>query len=121
MRVAATATAMALLAGAKMSVAQCSIVTPMQQAFARVMGALSRGEVVTYGEIAEEAGFPGRARAVGHFLARRGGDYAWWRVVRSDGRLVPGNEAEQRRLLRSEGVEVALTAVVGMRRRKPPR
>jgi methylated-DNA-protein-cysteine methyltransferase related protein len=30
----------------------------------------------------------------------------WWRVVRADGRLVPGNEAEQARRLRAEGLVV---------------
>src|SRR5688572_7982543 len=35
----------------------------------RVLLALRPGEVATYGEIAEEAGFPGAARAVGNVLA----------------------------------------------------
>ena len=30
----------------------------------------------------------------------------WWRVVNSEGRLVPGHETEQARRLRREGVEV---------------
>ena len=64
------------------------------------------GEVVTYGEVALEAGFPGRARAVGHFLAQHGGDHPWWRVVNASGRLVPGHEVRQAELLRREGVEV---------------
>jgi methylated-DNA-protein-cysteine methyltransferase-like protein len=66
---------------------------------------LRPGEVVTYGEVAEEAGFPGAGRAVGNFLAR-GEDVPWWRVVTSTGRLVPGHEAEHARRLRREGLEV---------------
>lgn len=73
----------------------------------RVAAALDRlepGEVVTYGDIAAEAGRPGAARAVGYFLARSGGIHPWWRVVTSTGRLVPGGEREQAARLRSEGV-----------------
>ncbi len=71
-----------------------------------VLAALQTGEVVTYGEVAMEAGFPGAARAVGTFLSRSGGEYPWWRVVAAGGRLAPGKEAEQARRLRAEGVVV---------------
>lgn len=71
-----------------------------------VLDALAPGEVVTYGEVATEAGFPGRSRAVGRLLATSDGAHAWWRVVTSTGRLVPGHEAEHARRLRAEGVEV---------------
>jgi methylated-DNA-protein-cysteine methyltransferase-like protein len=67
--------------------------------------ALQRGEVMTYGEVAEEAGYPGAARAVGNVMARSDG-LPWWRVVHANGGLVPGHEAEQARRLRAEGVEV---------------
>ena len=75
---------------------------------------LRPGEVVTYGELATEAGHPGAARAVGRHLATSDGEYAWWRVVRADGHLAPGKEAEQARRLRAEGVDV-----VGHRVRTP--
>jgi methylated-DNA-protein-cysteine methyltransferase-like protein len=61
---------------------------------------------VTYGEVAEEAGAPGAARAVGNLLARTD-DLPWWRVVHASGRLAPGHERTQARLLRAEGVDVA--------------
>jgi methylated-DNA-protein-cysteine methyltransferase related protein len=73
---------------------------------AAVLDALGPGDVVTYGEVAAEAGYPGRARAVGAFLAHCDGDHHWWRVVTSTGRLVPGYEAEHARRLKAEGVEV---------------
>lgn len=75
-----------------------------------VLLALAPGEVTTYGDVAEVAGYPRRARFVGHVLARSGGladDVPWWRVVNASGRLVPGHEAEQAQLLRAEGVTVA--------------
>jgi methylated-DNA-protein-cysteine methyltransferase-like protein len=70
----------------------------------RVLRSLRRGDVVTYGEVAVEAGFPGAARAVGRVLARSGGSYPWWRVVTASGRLVPGHEEEHARRLAAEGV-----------------
>jgi methylated-DNA-protein-cysteine methyltransferase-like protein len=66
---------------------------------------LGPGEVASYGEIAEEAGFPGAARAVGNVLASTEG-LPWWRVVRADGRLVATHAPEQARLLRREGVVI---------------
>ncbi len=71
-----------------------------------VVARLRPGEVATYGEIAEEAGYPRAARAVGGVLARSDG-VPWWRVVASTGRLVPGHEREQARRLRTEGVRLA--------------
>ena len=74
--------------------------------FAEVMLALGEGEVVSYGDIAEDAGYPGLSRRVGHLLASTDDDLPWWRVVNSAGRLVPGNEREQTALLKAEGVTV---------------
>ncbi len=71
-----------------------------------VLARLRPGEVVTYGEVASEAGFPGAARAVGTLLARTDVDVPWWRVVTATGRLVPGHEQEHARRLRAEGVDV---------------
>jgi len=72
-----------------------------------VIRALGEGEVVTYGDIAADAGFPRHARLVGRILATRQDlELPWWRVVDAAGRLVPGHEREQAALLRSEGVEV---------------
>ena len=72
----------------------------------RVIGGLRRGEVIAYGEVAAEAGYPGAARAVGNLLRHGGLDVPWWRVVRADGRIVAPSGREQIRLLRREGVEV---------------
>ena len=72
----------------------------------KVIRALRPGEVVTYGEVAADAGRPGAARAVGHLLATRPADLPWWRVVAANGRLVPGHEAEHARRLEAEGVRL---------------
>jgi methylated-DNA-protein-cysteine methyltransferase-like protein len=84
-------------------------------AVAAVLDGLGPGEVVTYGEVAAEAGHPGAARAVGRYLAASGGAHPWWRVVTSTGRLVPGHEAEHARHLRAEGVDVTSGRVRLMR------
>ena len=75
-------------------------------AVAEVLRSLKSGEVMTYGEIALEAGFPGAARAVGRVLSTSDGAFPWWRVVNASGRLVPGHELEHERRLRDEGVEL---------------
>ena len=74
-----------------------------------VLLALNPGEVVTYGGVADTAGHPRQSRLVGRILAERSDelDLPWWRVVNASGRLVPGHETEQRRLLAAEGVVVA--------------
>ena len=71
----------------------------------RVLTSVEPGSVVTYGEVAAEAGHPGAARAVGNLLATSSG-LPWWRVVTGSGRLVPGAESRQAELLRAEGVRV---------------
>lgn len=84
----------------------------------RVVAALRSvgpGQVVSYGDLAEQAGFPGAARGVGAVLAgsRPEDGLCWWRVIYASGRLAPGHEVEQARLLRGEGVEVRNGRVVG--------
>ncbi len=78
---------------------------------------LAPGEVASYGEIAEEAGFPRAARAVGNVLSRNSG-LPWWRVVRADGSLVSPHEREQGRLLRKEGVRIVQGKVAGFEPRR---
>ena len=77
-----------------------------EQAVMEVLESLLPGDVVTYGDVAAEAGYPGAARAVGRILATSDGDLPWWRVVTTTGRLVPGHEVEHARRLRAEGVDV---------------
>ena len=72
-----------------------------------VIRALRDGEVVTYGDIAEDAGYPKMSRLVGRILATTDEELPWWRVVNSVGRLVPGHEREQAAQLRTEGVKVS--------------
>ena len=65
-----------------------------------VIRSLREGEVVTYGDIAADAGYPKLSRLVGRLLALGGGsdddqeepeELPWWRVVNADG--TPGARA----------------------------
>lgn len=72
----------------------------------KVIDSTGAGEVMTYGEVAAEAGKPGAARAVGTLLRNHGDGHPWWRIVASNGRLVPHNQSEHARLLANEGVKI---------------
>lgn len=74
----------------------------------RALESVGPGQVVSYGDLAEQAGYPGAARGVGAVLAgsRPEERLSWWRVVYADGRLAPGHERVQARLLAAEGIEV---------------
>jgi len=60
------------------------------------------GRVMTYGDVAEwlDEGGP---RQVGRVMSRYGDSVPWWRVVRSDGVLLPGHELSALAAYRAEG------------------
>ena len=74
----------------------------------QVVASIPPGRVATYGQIAELAGEPRRARQVGRVLGAlpEGSRLPWHRVVNASGRSsLPGAAGEeQRRRLRAEGV-----------------
>jgi methylated-DNA-protein-cysteine methyltransferase related protein len=74
-----------------------------EDAVIEAVRSIPMGEVMTYGEAAEVAGFPGRARGVGRILAISAEDMPWWRVVGAGLRIVSPSADEQSRLLRQEG------------------
>jgi methylated-DNA-protein-cysteine methyltransferase related protein len=92
--------------------------------------AIPRGRVASYGQVAELAGLPGRARLVGRVLSLLPSDeshYAglaansrvpWYRVLNSRGELSLRGEdaARQRRLLEREGVRFGPSGRVDLRR-----
>jgi len=77
-----------------------------------VVRSIPRGAVAAYSAVAELAGRPGAARAVGAVMARSEG-LPWHRVVTVGGRLVPGHETEHAERLRAEGVHVRDGHVAG--------
>jgi methylated-DNA-protein-cysteine methyltransferase-like protein len=58
---------------------------------------------MTYGEVAEFAGFRS-GRIVGNVLHRYGREVPWWRVVLATGRPTPSHPVEALERLRAEGV-----------------
>lgn len=84
---------------------------PMARIRATV-AAIPRGRVASYGEIAQRAGLPGRARLVGRVLRETPADtpLPWHRVLRSNGEFAfpkgSKNHREQQRRLEAEAVSV---------------
>lgn len=76
-----------------------------------VVSRIPRGKVATYGQIAELAGYAGRARQVGYALAALpdDADVPWHRVINTRGQVSPRSHTNihelQRHLLESEGIE----------------
>ncbi|MFJ7259203.1 MGMT family protein [Streptomyces globosus] len=78
----------------------------------RVLDAAERippGRVMTYGDVAEWLG-EGGPRQVGRVMALYGGAVPWWRVVRADGRPLPGSEHRALEHYRAESTPLRLTA-----------
>ncbi len=82
-----------------------------EDAVVAVVATLAPGEVVSYGEVASQAGYPGSARGVGAVLRKVDG-LPWWRVVAHDGLLISPDPGRQAKLLRDEGVAVRNHRVV---------
>jgi methylated-DNA-protein-cysteine methyltransferase-like protein len=83
-------------------------VTPgFEDAVLDVIRSIPPGQVMSYGEVADEAGFPRAARAVGALLRTTTEECPWWRVISWDGRLRAPDPDRQTDLLTAEGVAVA--------------
>ena len=91
----------------------------------RVLSVVRRipaGRVATYGDVAEAAGRPGAARAVGNIMRKCGRpDVPCHRVVAAAGRLGGYSHLELKRsLLRAEGLQVVGSAIRDFRIRRWP-
>lgn len=88
------------------------------QAIWRAVSRIPSGTTASYGEVARRAGFPGRARLVGHALraAPDDLDLPWFRVTGAHGRIAfprgSRQHAEQLRRLRRDGVRIERGRVV---------
>lgn len=83
-----------------------------QLAILQVIAQIPPGKVSTYGQIAEKAGLPGKARYVGYVLKHLPKDtrLPWFRVVNASGRisLPPDSPSffRQKERLLDDGIEV---------------
>jgi methylated-DNA-protein-cysteine methyltransferase-like protein len=92
-------------------------VTRFEDAVLEVVCSLAPGEVVTYGEVADQAGFPGAARAVGTVLRNCEGEVPWWRVVGAGGSIRTPPRVGQAGMLEREGVLLTAGKVTAVRNR----
>ena len=76
--------------------------TAFQRHVVGVVRGLGPGDVVTYAEVAREAGHAGAGQAVANVLRRVPG-LPWWRVVPAGGRLYRTHAPTQQPLLEAEG------------------
>ena len=82
-----------------------------------VVKEIPKGEVVSYGEIARLLGWPQHSRMVGKALSQipPALKLPCHRVVNSQGRTVPGWDA-QRRILESEGISFKENGTIDMKK-----
>ncbi len=84
--------------------------SPAADRIVDAIGSIPAGRVATYGQLAEVAGLPGRARLVGRVLRELPDDSGipWHRVVNARGEISdrgrPASQRLQRLLLMDEGV-----------------
>ena len=93
--------------------------TEFERAVEETLRDLRPGEVVSYGFVAEQAGYPGRARAVGAFLASSAEAPNWWRVVGANGALLAPRADLQAQWLVAEGVNVVNGRCRAVNARRP--
>ena len=75
-----------------------------------ILSFLGEGKLITYGQLASQAGYPAHSRHVGKVLARLPKDTTlpWFRVVNSQGKISLKGDAfiRQKTLLEKEGIKV---------------
>ncbi len=90
----------------------------------RVVARIPKGRVATYGQVAEMADLPRRARLVGRVLSQLppGSPLPWHRVVDARGKIslrsteLGDGAGRQRRLLEAEGVGFRPSGRIDLRR-----
>jgi methylated-DNA-protein-cysteine methyltransferase-like protein len=77
-----------------------------------VLMSLNEGEVTTYGDVADVAGYPKMSRLVGRIVGHTDVEIPWWRVVNASGQLRSGNPQLQAEILAEEDVIVRNARVI---------
>ncbi len=96
--------------------------TPFQEQVYRIVAAIPRGRIASYGGVALLAGHPRAARAVGSALSAIPDPEGipWWRVVSSEGTISTSRINHvaqlQRALLEAEGVEFGFSGRISWER-----
>ncbi|MGV7114704.1 MGMT family protein [Paenibacillus kyungheensis] len=92
---------------------------PFTKHVIRIIQAIPYGKVMTYGQIAAEAGSPRAARQVVRVLHSMSKKYdlPWHRVVNSKGEIAIADDESrflQQMLLEEEGIEFGIQAIVDL-------
>lgn|SRR5690554_1790710 len=93
-----------------------------QQRFYTVLAAIPVGNVITYGQLAAQAGMSGRARWAGYLLRNlpANSSLPWHRVINAQGKLsfpIGSEKAlEQMTLLEEEGIEFKANGSIDLKR-----
>ena len=92
---------------------------PFTERVVMIIKAIPEGKIMTYGQIAREAGSPRAARQVVrvlHSMSRKH-HLPWHRVVNTKGQIaIQDDESHQEQLfsLESEGVEIGLNGIIDL-------
>ena len=84
-----------------------------------IVRGIPSGKVMTYGQVAREAGSPRAAQSVGSAMRKAKEtrtDVPWQRVVRAGGVISEGAPGSQSRLLKQEGVSFVFGDCVDLRK-----
>lgn len=88
----------------------------------QVVRQIPAGQVATYGQVADLANLPGRARLVGYALYRVApdADIPWHRVINAKGEISEspvrfGSDHLQRVLLEAEGIQFSARGKINLR------
>lgn len=79
--------------------------TPYARSVLDVVDRIPRGQVMTYGDVAEYLG-TGTGRTVGTVMSKHGQEVPWWRVVQASGRPAEPHLQEALGKLVAEGCPV---------------
>ena len=79
--------------------------TPYARSVLDVVDRIPRGQVMTYGDVAEYLG-TGTGRTVGTVMSKHGQEVPWWRVVQASGRPAEPHLQEALGKLAAEGCPV---------------
>ena len=79
-----------------------------REAIIETVKLIPAGQVATYGQVAQLAGYPGCARLVGKILSGVSDEVPWHRIIRADGSIAERayGQLDQIEKLRAEGIPV---------------
>ena len=83
--------------------------SPLFQRTVKIVKAIPKGRVASYGQVARLISSPGSARYVSYILSSSSGKYRlpWHRVISSSGKIASHTHCQtQARKLKKEGVEI---------------